>query len=436
MSIRFYVEKKSGSARFMLENKQKRTQVAMVIASLLLGVIVFRFYIVLLTADYAALTADDFKNHVETALDFLNYTKYGSRAIEVFKEENRYSHIIAYPVWHIAVLVVSFLFRMLRIVDENALVVYSIATTNTLLLLITFWIIVHYYRKSNKSVWGIIVALCMMFCGPLDNFGLFDRYYLGAYTANIWHNPTYLAVKPLAIACFLCYAELVSDREAQNKQYVKASLLLGISALCKPSFYQAFIPGLVGYCIFHFLIKRKKDVFLHYLKIALTCVPVGIIAIVQSKIAVTGEGGAGLSFWPFYVIGHFTENWRAAVLLSLAFPMFIYLVCVLRKKWNSEIETACWMIASAFGMYIAFYFDVNPFAADFSWGVGLALNIGFVVAGKELLNLWDKSWIWKISAILGYLLLCTHTFFGIVYLQNIWKYGMFLDKLNYFGLGS
>ncbi|SFC74450.1 hypothetical protein [Butyrivibrio sp. YAB3001] len=410
--------------------KNSVQNVVIICILLLLGAIFFEFYIRLLTLDSATLTADDFRNHVNTALDFLNYIKYGKNAVSLFKENNQYSHIIAYPMWHIIVLVVTYFVGGTNGIENNVSINFSIAITNTALLLAAFIIIFIYFSKKVNSFTAVLLATSMMFCGPIDNFGLFDRYYLGAYTANVWHNPTYLAAKPIALVAFLCYVKLLEDDNSDFKLYFKAAFLLVISALCKPSFYQAFLPGLVAYCVINFCVSRNASMFWRYVKIALTCVPVGILAIIQSKIAVSGNGGAGLSFGPFYVIKHYTSNWLLAIFLSILFPVATFGLCLAKHRCNTEIKLSFYMLISAFLMYLLFYFDSNPFAGDFSWGVGLALNIAFVIATKEIMLIRDKCWYGVKNGC--FLLLAAHTFFGTIYFFNIWYSGLFLEKMSYF----
>ena len=387
-----------------------------------LGYMTFRFYM----SCWDKTSASDFNNHINTAKDFLKYLKYGWNAICIFKEENQYSHVIAYPMWHIMVMVLYNILNWVGSLSDEYALHFSAAIVNTILNLVTFGLVVSFLKKKGNYIQSVIVSSGLMLCGPLDNFGAFDTYYLGAYTMNVWHNPTYLVVKPVALYCFFLYVDLVEDEKSKMSKYVRASLVLLISALCKPSFYQFFIPGLAGYCAFHFLQKKDFKLFVDYLKVACTCLPVSILAIIQSTIAIGGNGGAGLSFGPFYVIKHYTENWQLCIILSIAFPLYVFILCALKRKWDIRMGLACWSFGSALGMYILFYIDENPFAADFSWGVDLAICILFVIATKEMMQI-------KSYAILpGYLLLFLHVFFGFIYFTDVWTSGYYIDKLRYY----
>ncbi len=418
--------------RVFVMKKDKRLVEILGIFSMALGVCFYKFYFCILTAENAQGTANDFRNHINTAMEFLKYTQYGSKAIDMFKENCVYSHVIAYPMWHIVVMVLSRVLEPFAVLkNEESLITYTISITNSLLLVFSFLIIAKYLMNISHSVMSIIASVCLMFCGPLDNFGLFDTYYLGAFTPNIWHNPTYLAVKPCAIACYFTYIKVLKSKEVSIKEYIGASALLTLSALCKPSFYQCFVPALFFYCMVKWIVSRTKEVFFQYLKIAFTCMPVALIAFAQSSLAISGLGGAGVSYGPFYVIKHYTDNWVLCILLSLLFPLLVFSLCLIKNRWNAELELSGWLIFIAIATYILFYIEINPFAADFSWAIGLALNIVFVVATGEILR-WSKNvGSDRIMAGICLVFLLAHTFFGTIYFMNMWHYGVYMEKLVY-----
>lgn len=409
---------------------RKEFSVALWLTAIALGIVFAVFYHCQFSEWESGWIAKDYKDHLDTALTFVDYCgAYKTRALEVFKAENRFSYVVAYPAWHVSVLLASKVLGAFKsVLGEQEVLVCSVVLVNTALLVAAYLVIVGYFRKLTNGPGSIIAAICAMFCGPLDNFGMFVSYYLGAYTGNIWHNPTYLAVKPVALACFFAFSDILGNESARTRDYVKASLLLGLSAFCKPSFYQCFVPALVVYCVLHWLIRRNRATFFHFLKVAAACIPIAAIAALQSGFALSGEGGAGLSVEPLYVILHFTQKWRTCILLSVAFPLLVFLFCAVAKKWNGKVELAFWTLVSAFAMYLVFYVDANPFAGDFSWAVGLALNIGFVVAAGELLKWWQGGTPDRILALVGSALFAVHAFFGFVYFAYVWESGEFFAK--------
>lgn len=410
--------------------------VALWISAIALGIVFFAFYHYQFTEWKTGGVARDYKDHLDTALSFVEYCDaYHFKALEVFKAENRYSHVIAYPAWHVLVILASKVFGLFgAVLTREEVLVFSVVSVNVLLLLASYLVIARYFRKLSNGIAAIIASVCVMFCGPLDNLALFDSYYLGAYTGNLWHNPTYLAVKPLAIACFLLFADILADKSAKFRDYAKAAVLLGLSAFCKPSFYQCFVPALVVYCVLHWAIARDRETFLHFAKVAGACVPIALVAAFQSGFALSGDGGAGLSMEWLYVIEHYTEQWVRCILLSVAFPLLVFVLAAVGRRWNGKVELALWTLVSALAMYLLFYIDISPFAGDFSWAVGLALNIGFVVGAGELLRWWSQGGtVGRILAASGAVLFAAHVLCGLLYFLNVWETSDFLCKYGLSG---
>lgn len=368
---------------------------------------------------------------------------HGLGGILVFKEVAAYPQIISYPLWHIFVLLLRELFfAVVPHVGENQILMYANAAVNAGSVAVVVPIIGIFFKDLLKIRWQAavlaIISGLLLFTGPLDASPLLGTYYLGAYPGNIWHNPTFLLMRPLALLTVLLYFKIFSEKKDTLKYLLWAAICMALSALCKPSFFQAFLPGLVLYCVIFFLWKRNKETFLFCLKIAASCVPVGVIAILQFVIGLTGnatEGGIG--FAPFYVWMYFTSNVPLSLLVSIAFPLLVAVLLVIRKTWDTNVLLILCMFVSALLQYSLLYIKAGPFAADFCWGLELSIFFCFMVGIKAL---WKETV--KIREVKGritafpiicWIVFILHVLFGIEYFINIWETGFYRAPLQYFG---
>ena len=137
-------------------------------------------------------------------------------------------------------------------------------------------------------------------------------YYLGQGSPNIWHNPTNIAVKGFAVLCFGLVIYILESAKTDKEllwTYIILSVLLVLSALAKPSFFQGIVPGLGLYFIFALIAKGFKTQIKRFLLIALSFVPSACVIgfqfvcsfFIQGNI---GEGnGIGIEF------GRVLHNW-------------------------------------------------------------------------------------------------------------------------------
>lgn len=410
-----------------------------IITALVLGVLFFCFYYF-----YAknGIHHHDFMAHSIFAKEL---SKLGEITFGEFLAGTKNAHILAYPGWHLGYLFIWNLLSSSNIFLEESgeTIIYalSVSAINTICLLVTFIVVEKifskYLEEGKTTGKTILFSLMMMFAGPLYVPGIFSGYYLGPKTGNIWHNPTYLIIKPLAIWIFFLYAELFEkyrDRKntghEPNKKLVMGSILLCISAFLKPSFFQMFLPGLFVYCVIELVLRRGEN-FLLLFKIGVSVVPVTIIGIMQMVIlgGSSGEGG-GIGIGFLRVWGTRTPYWYIALLFSLAFPIFVFIVY--KKKIFSYDISRLGICALFSGLlqYMFLYVTKYPEAGDFGWGFSLSIFIIFMVSiiNMEKLSKAEKKWVkWRV----GEILLFSHVLFGCIYFLNIFKYFDYILPLKF-----
>ncbi len=106
------------------------------------------------------------------------------------------------------------------------------------------------YSKNIYAVMTMVFLLLQSIYVPAFN----PNVYLGQGSVNIWHNPTYIMVRPFGIAAFLLVIKMLRIPEGERVAFRKLWWMLLVVMigcnLAKPSFSQVFIPGLGMYMVF------------------------------------------------------------------------------------------------------------------------------------------------------------------------------------------
>lgn len=350
---------------------------------------------------------------------------------------------VAYPGWHI-------LFHFIyKICNSDKL---SLGLTNAVflagtssLLLYGFEVLIPYTSNIKKYLY----TLAIMFAGPLYSTFVNEKYYLGQITPNIWHNPSTIAVKPFCVAAVIITCKILEEEEkkgyANYRKFIKLSIIMSISCLFKPSLAQFFLPALVVYCLFE-LIYKKGIFFPTCVKFACSCIPVVVILLLQylivykgfqvpvpvptsvpiSIIAPVATQGmqeivkTGIGFSPFLVWKEWSSCIPGSLLLSLAFPLFIY-VLMRREFFHSWLMKfgAASLVAGTLP-FALLYNRVGTYNGDFAWGASLSVLALFIISCVLLEDYrlkTNKKYYWHAT-----LLLCLHALCGFIYWVNMYFY--------------
>ena len=172
--------------------------------------------------------------------------------------------------------------------------------------------------------------------------------YLGQGTPNIWHNPTTIAVRPIALLIFVLVASMVI--KAQKEEFensipagkaVLTGFLLILSCLAKPSFVQVFYPAIFTLMVVWLIMYKGKNLRTA-VQLMLMCLPSLAVMILQFVLAFYGGNSksGGITIAPFVVAGARTPSIPISMLLLLALdhaPVGPYLETVPRGKRGENL---------------------------------------------------------------------------------------------------
>lgn len=256
--------------------------------------------------------------------------------------------------------------------------------------------------------------------------------YLGVFTANPFHNATYMAARPFAILAFLWYVKLlpVYEKGPMLKDYVLFSVFLFLATMTKPSFTIVLV-GTAGLIMLYRLFRSKFKNFVPTIQLGLCFVPTFLDLLYQFKGVFVPQEGAegGIGFCFGEVWGYYCSNIPLAVCLAIGFPILVLLLNYKELKRDSLYRFSWQIYLMSFIMTFLLYekgFRKPDF--NFSWGYMYGIffcHLGAVVvlikstaAGLE----GKKKPLLLIVQWLAYL---AHLVCGILYFKVFMSGGMY-----------
>lgn len=320
-----------------------------------------------------------------------------------------YDKFYAYPVWHFLVRGISALFPIGR--------EWAGALVTACLLGFTAAVLYGFLWTQLKDVldWK---RLCLLDLGLLVLTALYMPWfnrevYLGQSSPTIWHNPTNMAVKPVALLAFLYFLRMYGERRSvKGRAFLGFSLLVLLSCFVKPSFVQGFLPAVALFLLLELVRTRGKS-FLFSLKMAAAFVPSGLYFVFQ-YISVFGEGaGRGIGIAPFAVMRLDTAHPGISILQAVAFPLFVLGIL----GWRHLREDIPLLFAVIFYLvslleFILLIEVTEPASGNFEWALQLAMFTLFIMTAVRFYQKTEKkSWM----VFVGNALLAYHIGSGIYY---------------------
>jgi hypothetical protein len=239
------------------------------------------------------------------------------------------------PLWHVLVYctarLTDFSFATASAVITAACVAASIAVLD------------HYLRKyttapsvfGEKALFGLAVGLNVataLYIPP-------NNPYMAFFSGQPWHNPTYLLMRPFAVACFFVFYELFTENpddrrifgkiKKQDGKIILFGLLAFVSILAKPSFIFLFALPAVIFALVQIIQAEQKSLSLILVtKIGFCMIPSLALLLWQYSAVLNGGGGYSW-FSPRSASGNSTSSCVSASRLPplMLFPSSVVCCC-------------------------------------------------------------------------------------------------------------
>ncbi len=251
--------------------------------------------------------------------------------------------------------------------------------------------------------------------------------YIGVFSANPFHNATYLAARPFTIVAFFLYVRILDYYEERTywREFFWFSLFLLLATMTKPS-YTLILVSTAGLLMLYRLLRNKWQGFLRAFYLGMAFVPTFIALLYQfggvfGKNSLAGEdGGIGFGFaeaWSVHM-----DNIPLAIILGLAFPLYVLLFHFKELKENTLYRFS-WaqLLVSLLELLILYekgkrFIDLN-FAWGYMHGIFFVFMTSLILLVQDTL---EKRRRWYIIATewIGY---ASHLICGIGYFLYIFK---------------
>ena len=196
--------------------------------------------------------------------------------------------------------------------------------------------------------------------------------YVGVFSANPFHNATYMAARPFAILAFLWYVKLLSvyEREASPADYVLFSVFLLIATMTKPSFTIILVAAAGLLMVFRLCRSRFRNL-VPTVRLGLCFIPTFIDLLYQYSGVFAAKEGAegGIGFTFGEVWGYYCDNIPLSIGIAMGFPLLV-LVLNFRELKRNTLSRFSWLLYSV-SFCMAFFLYEKGFRKpdfNFSWG--------------------------------------------------------------------
>ena len=276
----------------------------------------------------------------------------------------------------------------LKSFDLSALIVVIVsylATAWLILLRLVKKVRENDWTKGTSWLMGV-ATLSLLLVGPISFFTMWDRMYLGYFTGNPYHNPTYLLLRPFALGLYF----IVSDNFFAKRSWkisLIASLLLIFATLSKPSLTLTFLPTIGIIILFH--LREWKKINWSFLILSIGLIGAIILAW-QYWVTYLGQAGDSIIIAPFKAILIFVPNIPTALffaLMSILFPLSVALFYWKEVKGQISFQIAWINLLIGLGMAFILAEAIRTSHLNFWWGPMIGLFLVFYCS----LEFWLKK---------------------------------------------
>ncbi|MCR4588452.1 MAG: hypothetical protein K5682_08605 [Lachnospiraceae bacterium] len=219
-----------------------------------------------------------------------------------------------------------------------------------------------------------------------------DHKYLGVFTANPYHNATYLATRPFSVLAFYLFLRILDhyEEKIEKGEAVAFTAALLLTTMTKPSFTLVF--GMAAVVALLARLIRSKGKNIRQTILFGCCFLPTILdllyqykGVFQAESLAENETGVGIGFFSAWNL--YCHNIPLAIILALAFPG-LYLVLHLPMLKKDRHFRFTWILMLCAFVSLAFLYEKGDRFDDlnFSWGYMHGIFFVFVISLTMLLK--------------------------------------------------
>ena len=245
---------------------------------------------------------------------------------------------------------------------------------------------------------SFLSTMVMMLVAPINLLTIGEhRLYLGYIGINVYHNPTVIMLKPMAILLFW----LLLDRAmgVTNRPHtIWLAALTIFSTLTKPSFSMCLLPVLFVWMLYR---RWKKLSCQHKPVVFGFMLPAVLVLIYQYWIGFAESGSTRIILAPLLEMKYYAPSLLGWMfLLSFLFPLVV-LILQFRRVVQDQWLLLAWgvFIVGAGMTYLLAEEGGREYNLNFSWSAQVGLFILFIQSAMFLIRNWNSKEINGIQSI-------------------------------------
>lgn len=284
-------------------------------------------------------------------------------------------------------------------------------------ILITFYLLKYLLPKLNIGTLILASLICNMYMPIYIPF--FNQYrYLGLPSFVLYHNSTYIAMRPFALLSLIIFFKLREKyllKMINIKEWIFFASSLFITTWFKPNFMFGFAPCMLIVMIFDFIKNRGKK-FLNYIVLGTAVFPTIFLMFWQQSALFGDKNGFGFSIFKVWSI--YAKHPIIAIFQATAFPLIILFFNYKDLK-KDKIYSFSWLLGIFNIAIYAFVHEngVRQLDGNLGWGTCFAVGVLFIASTYKFLSTINKNNIWYLtlsSSILGMGFLCWINYYLII----------------------
>ncbi len=242
-------------------------------------------------------------------------------------------------------------------------------------------------RGDTDPPLAALLSFAFLLVGPLSLITLPDlELYLGYMTPNVYHNPTLILLKPIALG-LLILGSRAFDKGVEEPRWgiiALAAMLSVFSCLTKPSFQIAFLPGLGLLTALAIVRREEVDLRLCVLGVA---IPSFVVLGWQYSVGFGQVRTSEIFLAPLQVIGFLADRVFLKLFLSVVFPVLVTAL-FFRDAFRDKRLMIAWSTA-IFGLLYAYLLaeSGSRFShGNFLWSGYIGISVLYVACIPVLLR--------------------------------------------------
>lgn len=324
------------------------------------------------------------KMRTDTTGDYPTHLRY----VQEIQQDVR--QLPPHPLFHLGTILVATLIPVLSITQAGLLLILAMYAISGLMIY-RFYLSNAISGTINRpTAWllsGLTLALMLVSAVTVFTWSARNLYF-GYFVGNVYHNPTIVLLKPLALGLFL-YALGVFSAQGHfhtRGAWAAAFVLTVLCGLAKPNYLIVLLPTL-GLVTVYRLLKKQPVNWPLLLSIALPAVVLLGLQFFMlprwTQTAVATSDGK-IAFAPlalFRAWGVFDKLIFLRIVMSVLFPIVVYAAYVRPARRDFSLNLA-WL-STMIGIFYTLCFvetGARLPAGNFGWSAQITIFILFVVS--------------------------------------------------------